>query len=1185
MQLAIILSAVEENLDEEKTERTPTAYFVSFLGLLDQAVSGEQVGNRELATSSLYFLDLVAPYNPHNLLQAKFTSILIKISPVLTDSNADAPILKSSIGVLETLLKVQDVNAWSISASDASAKRGLIGLMAFALDPRPKVRKRAHDAIFSILSNPPESLESHPGGPICAENSLKSITTLYADFQKNTTNSTTQLIHALQLCKAIISSHCWPLSLIEPICQTLLDISKSSEKFLISTAFDVFESLFKSLSAENDASKLLTILESIFDLRPNVEDQALASSWFLVVSTAVQTYSAQCPLESFSLIPKVFTLIIEFFSSNNRDIQSSAAQCLIAICENGIPQSVLASKKTNTCNEVHLILSTISETIFQLLNVKYQDSWKDIMLVVASLSNSLMWLSDPYLINCFKVIGTLRSTEAISDGWQEAEKVIGAAIRNIGPEKTLEMFPLNLQGTSQPTRTWLLPLLRENVGFSDIQFFKDYFVGLSGELEAMIGASRNQAGKLTNEAATKIKIYETLIDQIWSLFPSFCDLPLDLREGFDQEFPKLLMNVVYNYTELRGHVFTGLKLLVESNQQYLSGSLDDNLQLLQRFPKEEASKNLEYLATFSLNILASLFNIFTVTPIDSRAQLLECSKAYLSIISASDLEVTFNRVSSALSDALKTPQAGADKENDIPPTSATMLDLIMQMVSFLPKDSFNALITIFVTVSKNYNDHLLQKRVYRLFSLIADSDYGKEIIQSHLDNLAHLFLETSDQVQTTARGPRLNALSSFITLLPQESLSFVPAIVSEVIIATKDLNEKTREASFSLLVKMGHVMSNGGTIDRTQIPGMPSDAASVPASLEEYVTIVAAGLADTTTHTQAATILALSRIVFEFKSSLTIPLLQELTGTVEMFLENRNREVADATLGFVKVAVVSLPRSVVEPNLKNLIGHLLNWYREHSSHFRTKIKHLIERLLRVFGFEIIAQNFPEEDLKFLNNIRKSKERAKRKKVQALSEKDVDEMDSHRNRKHFAKTAKFESEFDRALYGSSSEGEDSDDDKEGSSIKESKKKKSHDRFIVEDGDPLDLLDQRTLAHITSTKPSAKKRLAIPEKKKFKKDADGRLIIKAPDASEDDPLASIGNSLTAYEEAIKNGPVKDSRGIYRYKRGRHNMDDGDDMSDDEKPKPKLAAKKITGKTNRGFKGSASKKNTPGHRRFYN
>lgn len=83
-----------------------------------------------------------------------------------------------------------------------------------------------------------------------------------------------------------------------------------------------------------------------------------------------------------------------------------------------------------------------------------------------------------------------------------------------------------------------------------------------------------------------------------------------------------------------------------------------------------------------------------------------------------------------------------------------------------------------------------------------------------------------------------------------------------------------------------------------------------------------------------------------------------------MLLDSRSKEVADATLGFVKVSIVSLPKDVFEPELQRLISHLLGWYREHSSHIRLKIKHLIERLLRIFGFDVVASKFPEDDLKF-----------------------------------------------------------------------------------------------------------------------------------------------------------------------------------------------------------------------------
>lgn len=100
---------------------------------------------------------------------------------------------------------------------------------------------------------------------------------------------------------------------------------------------------------------------------------------------------------------------------------------------------------------------------------------------------------------------------------------------------------------------------------------------------------------------------------------------------------------------------------------------------------------------------------------------------------------------------------------------------------------------------------------------------------------------------------------------------------------------------------MGNKMKAGGIIDRSKIPGMPSDADNVSASLEEYITIIAAGLSDTTTHTQAATILALSRVVFEFKESLNLQLLQELTGMIELFWKTEIEKLQMQHLDLLKL--------------------------------------------------------------------------------------------------------------------------------------------------------------------------------------------------------------------------------------------------------------------------------------------
>lgn len=1220
-KLAIILSAVEESLDEEKTERTPVAYFVSFLALLNQSVTDDEedgIKNIELASSTLYFLDLIAPYASPSLLKAKFVAILSKLRPVLASPKADAPILRSSIGILETLLSAQDAAGWALPPTQASPSRGLLGLMVFGLDPRPKVRKRAQLAISNILkaesTRNSESSTGLPAAALAAESSLNSCQTVLSEYKSYKANakkgadpnaqnpSTSRLIHSMQLIKFVIINSTWPQELIDRLCEVLLSISRLSEVFIVTESFNVVEVLFNSIVSNKYVEVMPKLFESIIDLKPSVEDKSLAPAWFMIISKAIEAYTQLSPFDSLLLLPNVFTLVSDFFSSESEDIQSSAAHCLIAVCELGISQKVLLQntpEHKKYASQIDEVFESISSTLFQLLNVKYQSSWKDVMMVVVALSNALMWRSDPYMIKLFKVIGTLRSAETLSDGWQEADLVMGAAVKNIGPIKTLELFPLNLESDAKSSRPWLLPIIRDNTEFSQLKFFTDKMVNLSGQIEASISELAND-----KKSATKVKVLKTLVDQIWSLFPSFCHLPIDnLEESFTSDFAQLIMTVAYDYPELRNYIFSGLKNLIETNQAFIDGAFDENLLLLEIFNKEKAQHNMGHLKSFSLNILASLFNIFTVTPTDSRTQLLECSKAFLSITSPEDLETTFNRVSSILNESLKDASQGADKENDIPPTSATMLDLIIQMAPFLSEANITTLFTIFSTLCLNYKTSLIQKRTYRLFSTLAELPAGQALLKKHSGDVINLFIQTLNDIQPPARGQRLQAIASFLTILSPEDLYFIPSVISEVVIATKDLNEKTREAAFGLLVSMGQLMSQkGGKIDRSKIPDIPAELATVvDASLEEYITIIAAGLSDTTTHTQAATILALSRVVFEFKSSLQLEMLQELTSTVEMFLEHKGREVADATLGYIKVAVSSLPKEVVEPSLKNLIEHLLSWYREHSSHFKAKIKHLIERLIRIFGYDKVAENFPEDDLKFLNNIRKSKERAKRKKLQAATaDEEGSGLASHRNRKHFAQAEKFASEFDRALYDSSSDEEDEDGDVEMDDNNGKHNRSSNERFITEGDDPLDLLDSSALARI-GTKNSNKK-AGLSDSKKFKKDMDGKIIIKHLEAEDndedDDPLANIGNSLSAYEEAIKNGPVRDARGKYHYKRGRHNMDDADDMSDNEssskssrkvgnnKRNDKLGPKKASGKNNRGFKGSADKKKkTAGNRRFYN
>lgn len=100
---------------------------------------------------------------------------------------------------------------------------------------------------------------------------------------------------------------------------------------------------------------------------------------------------------------------------------------------------------------------------------------------------------------------------------------------------------------------------------------------------------------------------------------------------------------------------------------------------------------------------------------------------------------------------------------------------------------------------------------------------------------------------------------------------------------------------------------------------------------------------------------------------------------MEVFLTSKSREIARSAIGFIKVAVVTLPKEVIEQRLEKLIPNLMVWSHETRGHFRVKVKSLMERMIRKLGYETILQYTPEQDRKLLINIRKTRERKKRGK--------------------------------------------------------------------------------------------------------------------------------------------------------------------------------------------------------------
>lgn len=1186
---------MEDTLKDQKHGSTPTAYFAALLALLSQSISASKgIVNKELATSVVYLLDLVTPHVPQPLLRSKFSQILTNLAPALTHQEAEAPLLRSSIGCLESLLVAQDASAWALPQAQIGPRRAVAGLLTMAMDHRPKVRKRAQEALTKVLKNtPPSPSLDHPAADMCAETALRSlsdITKVAGKYKKHRGAGKDDqhqpgLIHALQLIKTIASaSGGWPSRKIEPLCELLLNISKSSNEYLTMAAFENFEIIFAGMADEFSSTKLPRLMEVISELRPSQNDSQLLPPWIAVISRGYDVSAQISPQETFQKLPELFEMISGFLTSSSYNIRISASECLISLMVNCSPRDVLLEPSIYD----EKTFEKLARQATELLSVKYQAAWMEVFNVLGAMFDAFKWRFASLLSEVVKTVGGLRGSEAFN-GKKEADHLLGKSVRAMGPEAVLKILPLNLAKAQpgQSGRAWMLPILRDHISNTNLKHFRSEFIPLS---EIMFQRVLEHGSA---EKSMEIKIFETVVQQIWALLPGYCDLPLDVIDAFDQTFAELLSDLLYKQTELRLDICRALQMLVDSNKQILAIQTEqEDLVLQRRVSKSQAQSNVDHLAGYASNLLAVLFNVYSQTLPNYRAYILRCINAYLSITPEKELIDTFTRVTTMLESSLKETgsQTQADKqkqkksEDKMPPMSHTLMDLVITIAIYLPRDSFATLFNIASLIIVKDDDPQLQKKAYKLIPRLAESETGKKALVERNEELQQLILSSADKASAPARRDRLDSITQIVSSLPKTSLHFIPSVLPEVVISAKEVNDKARSSAFNLLILMGEKMAEGGNVVNSKVAHMPDDAPDVQASLEEYLTMVSAGLAGSTPHMVSASITALTRILYEFRERLPESVIEDLVQTMDLFLTSNNREIVRSVLGFVKVSIISLPTSMIVPKLETLVPNLMVWSHEHKAHFKAKVKHIIERMMRRFGVEVVEKYCPAADKKLVQNIRKTRERRKRKK-DAAGEEGADQEAGNVKRK-----GRFESEFDEAVYGSDESDEESASSEDGTT---SSRRKGGKTFIVEEEDePLDLLDKKSLANISSTKP-VKIRQPPVKKSKAKTDLDGKLLLgnnsDASDASDDDnammldfgaggDLARAGKEpgdgtleggINAYIDAIKGRDAvqRGQKGKLKFSNKKSKTMPGDDEMevDEDDVKRKVGAKQGKGPAN--------------------
>eukprot|EP00658_Telonema_sp_P-2_P062324 TRINITY_DN5098_c0_g1_i6.p1 TRINITY_DN5098_c0_g1~~TRINITY_DN5098_c0_g1_i6.p1 ORF type:complete len:565 (+),score=157.04 TRINITY_DN5098_c0_g1_i6:55-1749(+) len=350
-----------------------------------------------------------------------------------------------------------------------------------------------------------------------------------------------------------------------------------------------------------------------------------------------------------------------------------------------------------------------------------------------------------------------------------------------------------------------------------------------------------------------------------------------------------------------------------------------------------------------------------------------------------------------------------------------LTELALLLVFYLREDAIELLFKVIAPMLVT-GEPTLMKKAYKVLRAMAEHHAG--FVNAKLPELQEMVSSTAAMCTPTAKKNRIMCLRQIALAVDADMLgNYLAAVMPEVILCTRDSSFKSRESGYEFVVSVGHRLKGG-------LAG--------GVSFEDYVTLIAAGLGGRSSSMVAATMMTLSRLVYEFSDAL-VGVLPPLIQVVCTLLQDNTKEVIKSLVAMIKVMIQSLSTEVFGPHLAQVVSALLPWAASETegnkNQIRLSVRVLFERLMKKYGFDRVAECVPQEDSKLLINIRKMAERDKRKKMVERKNKRQAVMENAMERHQAFETisgAQAEGEEDMDLdlesgFGRMDQDDDSDED--------------------------------------------------------------------------------------------------------------------------------------------------------------
>lgn len=272
---ATLLVALEATLTEQEAALTPVAYFAALLSTTQQLIGGgAEDTDGETLPAALYLLAIVLPCVQASIVKSKSGPLLESLAPLLVSLHDQAATIKSLLSIFQAVYLSLDGS----SLGSLQAKQVFNGVLAFLVDARPKVRRKAQEAVQAMLASPPAPSTKHPYAVRVAEYVIESLRDALKEGKKggkrkmqnqNDGAVSEETSRAIGLCSFIkMVGKDWPASEIAPLCALLLSLPRLGNPFLTGASYDILETLFSKSSDSFEEGKVEETLEAVLAAKP-----------------------------------------------------------------------------------------------------------------------------------------------------------------------------------------------------------------------------------------------------------------------------------------------------------------------------------------------------------------------------------------------------------------------------------------------------------------------------------------------------------------------------------------------------------------------------------------------------------------------------------------------------------------------------------------------------------------------------------------------------------------------------------------------------------------------------------------------------------------------------------------------------------------------------------------------------